>query len=317
MKKRLILLMMLLPAVLFSNPLPLGGPGRTVVPYISKSGSIRLKEEHISIKVGDTQEVPGFALKSKMKIKCVSFNCTYYLHNSGAPQTINIGFPFYSGRTSAGEGYGEIDDFKVYLDDVQLESIKEQHRAMKEVIIFKDKITGTIEDKLVVMLLKKKYISEIAGQPGMYDFSPMGYTVKTIRKNLDRIQYNKKQKALLLDIIKNQIVKGDFSFEMYRNWYYFPVMFKANATHKLVITYRSSNGNFQDRSFYYVLTSARLWNGAIDRCVVDIDFLDKNIDRFSIQPKTFTFTGTNTIHFEWNNFIPYEDIFVRFMDADN
>jgi len=317
MRKTLVLLLTLVPAAAVSNPLPLGGPGRTIVPFISKSASLRLTEEHISIRVGETREIPGFAPNSRMKIKCVSFTCTFYLRNTGPDQTARIGFPFYSGRTTAGEGYGEIDDFRVFLDGRALDSIKVQQRPMKEVVIFKDRITGAVDGGLVALLLGRKKIAEIPGQPEMYDFSPLGYDMAAIRRNLDKIRYNKKQKALLLDIIKEQVARGDFSSAMYGNWYYFPVDFEAGATRKLVITYTSSNGNFPDRSFYYVLKSARLWSGPIDTCTVDIVFLDNNMDRYVIRPAAYTRRGSNAVHFEWMNFVPQEDIFVRFTDAEN
>ena len=317
MKKFLLPVLMLTSASLFSNPLPLGGPGKTIVPYIAKSDNIRLKEEHIIIKVGDKQEVPSFVPDKKMQVKCISFNCTYYLHNSGSAQTINIGFPFYSGSTKEGDSYGSIDNFKVHADDREITSIEHQDSPMKKGIIFRADSNGRIDDTLIRMLLKKKYISEIFGQPELYDISPLGNSVSTIRKKLNAIPYDKTQKALLLDRIKKQVEGGEDSYEMYRTWYYFPVSFKAHTAHKLTINYRSSYGNYEQRSFYYVLRSARLWSGAIDKCLVDIVFLDNNMDKFSIQPKSYRTIKSNTIQFEWNNFIPDQDIFVRFIEYDN
>lgn len=314
MRMTLLLLLTLAPAAALSNPLPLGGPGRSIVPFISKSSSIRLMEEHVSIRVGETREVPGFAPNTTMKTRCVSFTCAFSLRNSGPAHTLQVGFPFFSGRTSAGEGYGEVDDFRVSIDGRQAGPIKEQRRPMKEIIIFKERITGAIDVRLVALLLDGKKIAEIPGQPEMYDFSPLGHDMAAIRRNMNKINYGNKQKALLLDIIKEQVDRGDFSFAMYRNWYYFPVDFKAGATRKLVITYKSSNGNFPDRSFYYVLKSARLWSGPIGDCTVDIVFLDNNMDRYVIRPAGYTQSGPNAVKFKWSNFIPQEDIFVRFRD---
>ncbi|GEM_PF-1511712 len=161
----LLLLLTLAPAAALSNPLPLGGPGRTVVPFMSKSSSIRLMEEHVSIKVGETREVPGFAPNPTMKTRCVSFTCAFSLRNSGPARTLQVGFPFFSGRTSAGEGCGEVDDFRVSIDGRQAGPIKEQRRPMKEIV----RCSGTQFDPGIVdiVFLDTNWTGMSSGRQGI------------------------------------------------------------------------------------------------------------------------------------------------------
>jgi hypothetical protein len=307
-----VLMMNLISATALANPLPVGGPGKTIVPYLFKPTSISLVEEKIFIKVNEKKEIPGFIRGEKMTVKFINYDCTYYLKNSDNKDIkLNVGFPFYDGHTSVADTYGAIEDFQVFADSKEIKPVLRHSHTRGGNIILKEKLEGTVDFKLVDLLVKKNLVKEMPWQPDMYDFSAMGLAKKEVIRNFNRIDFGKKNKEQLAKIILENLGNHEDVFKAYKNWYYFPVPFKADGITTLHITYNSMNGNYDYKPFYYVLKTGRYWKGNIGKCIVTVDFgKDDSLRNYKINPKNYKIFGPNSIQFIWENFVPKEDIFI-------
>ncbi len=300
-------------ATALSNPMPIGGPGKTVVPYLFKSGHISLEDEKIYIKANQEKEVTGFVLDKKMKIKYVRYDCTYVMKNSTSRQiTMNVGFPFYSGDIKQGPGVAAIEDFEVQADNVKIKPVLQQSNARAGLIILKAVTKGDgVDDRFMDILIKKKYVKEIYGQPDLYDISPMGRTEKEIIRKLDLIPFDRDEKDRFRYMVQDIFHEETLPFRAYTTWYYFPVTFKPGGLTTLHITYNSSNGNYNRRSFYYVLKTGKFWKGNIGKCVVNINLgKNDNLDNYTIFPQKYKVINNSVIRFEWINFSPDEDVII-------
>ncbi|MCP4129694.1 MAG: DUF4424 domain-containing protein [bacterium] len=302
-----------------ANPMPIGGPGKTPLPYGKKNyhKGVSLIKEKVVIHDDAHTLMPSFIPNGPpMKLSATKYEGTYFLKNTGNKKvSITIGFPVVSGGYNAGGGKGYIEKFSVSAGDKRLKVSGKSHDRIDEKAAYEE---PPYREYLRV-LKKYGFARDIPGNPEYIKLISLGKNRKELKRKIYGMRgLNTKQKKELYLYLRKELFGkrrefGDFHFFGELDWYIFKVNFKPRETVTLKISYLSSHGNIPDRyAMDYILQTGASWKGKIGECKIIVRFKNP-IEHYDIKTGNFEKVNSREIMFLYQDFLPKEDISILYI----
>lgn len=311
-----LLCALLVPSLGWSNPVPLGGPGRTLAPrYVKDADRIALREETVVLTDGLSVPLPSFAPRAPpMDTAAVGYVGTYVLENlSEKPAKITIGFPVAEGGTRAGQSYGALAGFEVQVGGRPVAAVEEEGVELS-VLTRGDLLEKGVSAETLALLAREKLVVPVEGDPGLLDLRPLGAKPAVVRARLKRLaSLESEQRALVeASALKRLGGEDDFILDARLAWRSFPVRFAPREKLTVRISYTSIRSwPSMPYSFAYILTTGARWSGKIGRCRVEIvPAKGRAPADYRVSPAGAKVEEGRLV-LEWRDFEPAQDVVVQ------
>lgn len=312
----LVTLALLVPSLAWSNPVPLGGPGRTIAPrYVKDADRIALREETVVLTDGLSVPLPSFAPRAPpMDTAAVGYVGTYVLENlADRPARITVGFPVAEGGTRAGQSYGALADFEVQVGGRPVAAAEEKGVELR-VLSRGDLLEKGITAETLARLARERLVLPLDSDPELLDLRPLGAKPAAVRSRLQKLgALAPGQRALVESSALGRLQgEDDFILDAHLAWRSFPVPFAPREKLTVRIAYTSIRSwPSMPYSFAYILTTGARWSERIGRCRIEIVPARGRAPKdYRVSPAGAKEEGGRLV-LEWVNFEPAENVVVH------